>query len=238
MGKLKLIVLTLMILIVNHVLGYSESSESTADDEIQLQLLSDGRRLIADGKPAEAITGCFDRVIANFNSKYGDRKEQIYCARTPAERLMYLLIAANAKRAAIAISSVWADAHLMKGFALIELGRIPEAKSSIEQALTLSPNNPLYLSELGYIYQIEKNWAKSVELFQAAEDAAISFSPEEYKKFELGRARRSLGYAYIEMGQYDKAEEEYRKCIEEDPNDDKAREELEYIHQLKSKANS
>lgn len=235
MYQLKLILLTLMILVTGHAWCQSEPQESPEDEAIQLQLLSDGHKLLDAGKPAEAISECLDKVIINFKSKYGDRKEQIFCARTPTERLMYLSIAAQEERNAIAISAVWSDAYFMKSFALLELGHISEAKQSIEQALVLSPNNSQYLSELGYIYQIEKNWAKSLELFKAAEEAAISFSPKESKKLELGRARRGLGYVFVEMGQLDKAEEKYRQCIEEDSNDDKAKAELEYIHELQIK---
>lgn len=238
MGKLKLILLVSIILVTSHAWCQSESPESPADEAIQLQLLSDGRKLLDARKPAEAITECFDKVIINFKTKYGDHKEQIYCARTKTETLMYLLMASNEKRNARAISAVWSDAYFMKGYALIDLGRISEAKNYIEQALILSPNNSEYLSELGHIYQIEKNWPKSLETFKAAEDAASSFSPEENKKFELGRARRGLGYVFVEMGQLDQAEEKYRQCIEVDSADGKAKAELEYIRELKSKTNS
>lgn len=238
MGKLRLILLTLIILVSNIAYSQSESPEHPVDEAMQLQLLSDGRRLFDAGKSAEAITECFDKVIINFKSKYGGSKDQIYCARTQDEKLMYLLIAAKEKRNAIVISAVWADAYFMKGFVLIELGRISEAKNYIEQALVFSPNNSQYLSELGHIYQTEKNWVKASEIFRAAEEAAISFSPEESKKIELGRARRGLGYGFIEMGQFDKAEEKYRQCIEADPGDDKAKAELEYIRKLQSKTNS
>jgi len=233
MGRLKLILLVVIVLVSSFVWCQAELPESPEDEAIQLQLLLDGRKLLDARKPAEAITECFDRVINNFKAKYGDYKEQIYCARTKSETLMYLLMASKEKRNAKAVSAVWSDAYFMKGYALIDLGRISEAKSYIEQALVLSPHNSEYLSELGHIYQVEKNWPKSLAAFKAAEDAANSFSPEENKKFELARARRGVGYVLVEMGQLDQAEEKYRQCIESDPTDGKAKAEFEYIRKLK-----
>ncbi|MCX5705785.1 MAG: tetratricopeptide repeat protein [Candidatus Omnitrophica bacterium] len=238
MEKLKLILIAFIILISSPAWCQSESSESPADDEVRFQLLSEGRRLLDAGKPEEAIIKCFDKVIIDFESKYEGRKERVYCARTPPEKLLYLLMAVKEKREATAISATWADAYFMKGYALIELGRISEAKQFIEQALVFSPNNSQYLSELGYVYQTEKNWSKSLELFKAAEESAIAYSPEESKKDELGRARRGLGYVFVEMGQLNKAKEKYLQCLEADPADNKAKAELEYIRKLQSKTNS
>lgn len=235
MHQLNLTLLIFTILIAGQTWCQSEPQESSEDDATQLQLLSEGRGLLDAGRPTEAISECLDKVIMHFKVKYEDRKEQIYCARTSSEELMYLSMAAQEERNAIVISSVWADAYFMKGFALLELSRVSEAKQAIQQALLLSPNNSQYLSELGYIYQVEKDWARSLEYFKAAEEAAFSFSPKESKKLELGRARRGLGYVFVEMEQLDKAKEKYQQCLEEDPNDDKAKAELEYIQELQTK---
>lgn len=235
MNKIKLILLTFMFLIVSYVWCQSESPKLTDDDAETI--VSDGIKLIADEKSAEAISECFDKIILSLESTQKDSTKQIYCSRGREETMLYLLMAAKDNIAAEVLSSVWSEAYFFKGVALVNLGRIPEAKQYLEQTLVFSPNNSQYLSELGYIYQTEKNWAKSLELFMAAEEAAISFSPEESKKLELGRARRGLGYTFIEMGQIDKAEEKYRQCVEADPTDDKAKAELEYIRKLKSKTN-
>ncbi len=209
-----------------------ESRTSLADEDTgQVKLLSEGRRLIDSGKPKEAIE-YFDKVLANFKAKYGNSEKRIYCARDSMESLTYLMTAAEEKRDALVFSGTWAGAYFMKGYALLESGRISEAKSSIEQALALSPHNSQYLSEMGYIYQVEKNWAKSLKYYKDAENCAEAFSPSEDKLHELGVARRGLGYVLVELGRLSEAEEKYRQCLKSDPNDEKAKSELEYIHSL------
>jgi Flp pilus assembly protein TadD len=106
---------------------------------------------------------------------------------------MYLGLAATKNQPAKVLTPDWADAHFMKGYALLELGHISEARAQLERAVALSPNNAQYQAELGYTYEIEKNWAKALPLYEAAEDAA-EFSPDDAKVGELGRALRGQGY--------------------------------------------
>ena len=188
---------------------------------------------MAKKQAAAAIKKC-DAVIAGFTAKYGARKEKIYCARTSEESLLYLLMAAAKSESAIALSSTWAGAYFLKGYALFEQGRIREARAAINLAVALSPLSPQYLCELGAIYQLEKNWPKAREAFTAAEDHA-PLSPDDTKAAELGRARRGLGYVLVELGQLAQAEKKYQQCLAADPKDDKAKRELEYVRKLIAK---
>jgi tetratricopeptide (TPR) repeat protein len=122
----------------------------------------------------------------------------------------------------------------MKAYALQDLGRIGEAKSAVKMALELSPWNSQYLSELGNIYQHEKSWLKAKETFEAAEEHA-QLAPDDTKAGELARARRGLGYVFVELGQLDEAEKKYRQCLAADPKDAKAAKELEYVRGLRTK---
>jgi len=203
----------------------------------QVQMLRDGTRLVEAKKPQEAITDYFDKVLAHFDSRYRNSQEQIFCARNSTESLFYLQKAVNEKKRARVISSTWADTHFAKGYALLELGRKVEAKASIEKALVLSPSNSRYLSELGYIYQQEKNWPKALETYQASEEAANLFSAPDLKTLELLRAKRGLGYVLVELNRLDEAEEKYRQCLELDKNDQKTMAELQYIQGLRNKNN-
>jgi tetratricopeptide (TPR) repeat protein len=236
MNNVKLVLSVLLILAIHPVWCQQESRVSSADeDAVQVKLLLEGRRLLDSGKPMEAITEYFDKVLSNFKAKYGNSEKRFYCARTSTESLSYLLTATAEKRDAVVLSGTWADAHFMKGYALVELGRISEAKSSIERALALSPNNSQYLAELGYVYQIEKNWPKALEFFQAAENNTTPYSLPENKSHEIAVARRGLGYVLIELGRLNEAEGKYRQCLESDPNDEKAKTELKYIRSLQNK---
>jgi tetratricopeptide (TPR) repeat protein len=197
------------------------------------RLLQEARALIQGKRLPDAIEKC-DQVIATFKAHYEGRKEKIYCARTSAESLGYLLKAATDKVNAIALSATWADAYYIKAYAFQDLGRVAEAKAALKLALELSPMSPHYLSELGNIYQSEKNWSKAEASFAAAEDNA-PISPDDVKAEELARARRGLAYVFVEQGRLAEAEKKYQQCLAADPKDAKAARELEYVRGLKAK---
>jgi tetratricopeptide (TPR) repeat protein len=218
---------------------HSQKAASSTDpdkDPQMLNLLQEARTLIDGKKLTAAIKKC-DDVIANFKTHYGSQKEKIYCARTSAETLGYLLKAAADKQSAKALSSTWSDAYFMKAYALQDLGRMAEAKSAVKRAVELSPWNPRYLSELGNIYQLEKDWPKAKEAFETAEDQA-PLSPDDVKAEELRRARRGLAYVLVELGKLAEAEKKYQQCLAADPNDTRAARELEYVRGLRAKTKS
>ena len=209
------------------------------------KLIEDAQGLIKKKQLKDGIAKC-DTVIAAFKSHYANSKHKIYCARSSTENLGYLVMAAadmskgqfeKGKKDAIALSSTWASAYFVKGYALQELGRISEAKAVLKLALELSPWNSLYLSELGSIYKLEKNWKEAKKTFEAAEEHA-ALSPDHLKSAELGLARRGLGYVLVELGQLDEAEKKYLQCLKDDPDDKKAAAELEYVRSLKAKTRS
>jgi len=207
--------------------------------------LDEARVFIDHKKPQAAIEKC-DKVIAAFDAHYRKSKVKVYCARTSPENLGYLLMAAadmdkgkleHGKERAIVLSPTWATAYYMKGWALEELNRMEEARAAIEQAIGLSPFNSHHLSELAYLYMLEKNWDKALEVYRSAEEHA-SLSPDDVKQSELGRARRGVGYVLAELGKLDEAEKKYQQCLADDPNDTKAAAELEYVRNLKAKTKS
>jgi tetratricopeptide (TPR) repeat protein len=226
--------LTSLALLISATVGSAATSSADPDkDPHMASLLQEARRLIDNKKPAAAIEKC-DKVITAFKARYGNSKQKITCGRTSVEVLGSLLQAAVDKNDAIALSSTWADAYYMKAYALQDLDRIPAAKSNVELALAMSPFNSQYRSELGEIYQLEKNWSKAEQQFAEAEDNA-KLAPEESKAAELGRARRGLAYVFVELGKLDEAEKKYQQCLAADPNDIRAKRELDYVRGLKAK---
>ena len=228
------------------LIGIVDNSRATAADPDKdpglPKLLEEARALIDRKQPQAGIEKC-EKVIAVFKAHYGNSKEKVYCARSSAEALGYSLLAAadmdkgefeKGKKKAIVLSSTWASAYFLKGYALQELGRIAEAKSTLKLALELSPWSSLYLSELGSVYKLEKNWREAKKTFETAEEHA-ALSPDDLKAAELGLARRGLGYVLVELGQLDEAEKKYQQCLKENPNDTKAAAELEYVRGLKAK---
>lgn len=224
--------------------GADAASDPDKDPQLP-KLLEQVRTFIDSKKPQAAIESC-EKVIALFKSHYGTSKSKIYCARSSPETLGYMLQAAAAmnkgefergKKDAIVLSNTWASAYFLKSYALQDLNHIAEAKSAIKLALELSPWSSLYLSELGSIYTLEKDWTRAKEVFEKAEEHA-PLSPDNLKAAELGVARRGLGYVFVELGQLDEAEKKYQQCLKENPNDAKATAELEYVRGLKAKGKS
>jgi tetratricopeptide (TPR) repeat protein len=148
-----------------------------------------------------------------------------------------LLKAAVDKNNAIALTSTWSDAYFMKAYALQDLRRLNDANATLQRALKLSPLNSQYLAELGEIYALEKDWPKAMNAFKEAEDNA-NLAPDVSRADELARARRGQGYFLVELRKLDEAEEKYQQCIAANPNDSKAKAELDYVREQKAKRKS
>lgn len=210
------------------------------DQAVQEDLLVQARRMIEEGNTANAVATA-DKVIGYYESNHPESESRWYVARTPQETLAYMVIAATGKdkdqgkRSATALYAPWADAYYMKAYALVELGQPEDAKAALEHAIHLSPYNSQYLSELGNIYQGEKNWPKTLDLFTRAEGGA-AFSPPDQKMADSTRAKRGLGYVLVELGRFDEAEKKYTECLAMDPGDDKSKQELAYVRAVRAKS--
>ncbi|MHA7682610.1 tetratricopeptide repeat protein [Cupriavidus sp. PET2-C1] len=226
--KLVRALLTTVALLLSISCLAQEASTPSALDAEAARLLLEGSRLTKTGKLAEAIED-FDKVSAMYESAFRGSKARLFSARFQPEALLYLLEAANAKTPARVVSGNWAYAYYMKGYVLVELGRLADAKVSLQQAIDLAPHNSQFISELAGVYQREKDWSLAMKTFQAAEMQAREFSPPELKNAELSRAWRGQGYVYVEQHQFDEAEALYHKCLELDASDTKAANELRFI---------
>jgi tetratricopeptide (TPR) repeat protein len=98
----------------------------------------------------------------------------------------------------------------------------------------MGPLHPHYLSELGYAYQAQKQWQRSYDLYARAADAAKRESGERQVK-SLRRAWFGMGYDLIELGKLDQAEVYLRKCLELMPDDQKVKDELQFVIEEKAK---
>ncbi|MEO6968201.1 MAG: tetratricopeptide repeat protein [Rhodanobacteraceae bacterium] len=90
---------------------------------------------------------------------------------------------------------------------------------------------------MAYTYEQRHDLAKALELYQQAE-AATNFSPDDIKNIELGRALRGEGFALTDMHKLDEAEAKYQEALKIDPNDQKSKNELEYIREVREKSGS
>lgn len=212
----------------------SKSYSAKVDDPEKL--LSLATQTLKQKQPEKAISNYISPVVNDCDSKINVPGIKIYCARSSTETLYYLGLSAVENKNAEVLNSTCSNAYYLLGYANLELGLAKKAKENILSALQLSPMNSEYLSELGYIYQIQKDWINSLITFEQAEESAEAFSPEQVKNIELARALRGSGYALIEMGKLDEAEEKYKQCLLIDNQDKKALHELQYIKKLRLKS--
>ena len=189
--------------------------------------------LIEAGKPAEAVA-LLDTVIADQEKQRQGDTRRVYCARSPAESLLYTLGAAKEKKAAVVLPQGSCYSIFLKGFALIDLNRSDEARLWLERAVAMAPSNAHFLGELGEWYKIRKDWPKARELFRRAVDAS-EISPDERKVFDKTRGMRGLAYILIEEGKLDEAEKLYRQCLQLNPDDERSKQELQYIAEQRGK---
>lgn len=216
-------------------LADTTQSEGDERENARAALLEKGMSLINAHQASEAIAESFDPLIADYEAQYAGSEKQVYSARTVPETLLYMATAASAKRDAIALGPTWAYAYFLKAYALVELGRAPEARPLLEKAIQLSPQNPQFLAELGHSYIADRNWPLMLEIYERSEQATGIGSPEDGKTLELARALRGQGYALVEMGRLKEAEAMYKRCLKLDRNDVKAANELEYVRSLQSR---
>ncbi len=213
----------------------SPSDPTNSDfDRANSALLDSGAALVRQGKQEEAIASYFDKAIAAYEAHYKGESRAIYVGRSTTETLLYMMMAVTAKRDAVAIKSLWADAYYLKAYALIELKRRPEARDSLDRALALSPMNSQYLSESAELYGSLKEWDAALAAYKKAEEGA-SMGPPELKDADTARAWRGQGFVYIELNRLEEAFAMYEKCLAQNPKDSKAQGELTYIKSLKDK---
>jgi len=212
--------------------------------------LETAAKLVDEGNYNLAIANYLDPIISEFELKYPATRFKIYGARSQSEPLLYLMESAADKDSgqkelpaspeskgdvtALVLNTDWGDTYYLKGFALVAMKHYPEAQEVLAKAVALSPHNSYYLAEYAYAFIANGQYTQGLEWALKAENAS-AFSPETVKREEKGRALRHAGYALIELGRLDEAEKKYKACLKLDKNDEKAKNELNYIQQLRAK---
>ena len=209
-------------------------AQDTPEQVVRSAKLGEALVAINSSRPGEAIA-ILDPLLADYQKLYAGEKRRVYCAHDPKQALFYMAQAAAAKQEAIAIDPGWCNALWARGFALIDLQQVDAAVPFLERAVALSPSHPHYLSELGYAYQAQKKWQLSYDTYQRAADGA-ALEDEGQRKKSLRRAWFGMGYDLIELGKLDEAEKVLARCLELTPDDQKVKDELQYVREQRKKA--
>lgn len=197
------------------------------------RLLKIAKELILKGERKEAIVNYLNPIIVDYEKIYLNSSKRIYNARTKEEYSFYSMSAINDGREPHILSTNWSMAYFLKGYTLLELKELKLAEKSIRQALYLSPSNSKYLSELGHLLHIKRDWRGALNSYRLAEKSATLFSPQNLKQKELLTAKRGIGFSYTELKELNNAESTYKEILEIDSKDRVAIKELKYIKGLR-----
>ncbi|WP_153002871.1 tetratricopeptide repeat protein [Sphingomonas sanguinis] len=190
-------------------------------DERMTPELVAAARLLRAHQP-QAVVDRLAPVIAAYDADLAHEARRIYCGESPQETLLYLAMAAKDKVSAVVIVPGYCTALYMKGYALVDLGRVAEAKAIYERLLALAPMYAQYQTEYGQLIRLEKDWPRMLDICTRSAAAAKIADPQ-IRVFQEGAALRCQGYALIEMQRWDEAEARYRQALTLDPNDAKAK---------------
>jgi tetratricopeptide (TPR) repeat protein len=207
------------------------------DDAPQIQMLDQSVDLLKQNHLPDLVA-LLDKMNAKADEKIRAAGRKVYTARTVTESLLYMLQAANDKvpQGAVVYNVVWSEGYFLKGFVLNGAGQMPAAEPWLQKALAMAPMNSQYLLELGNLYTKQKNWAGALDYFHKGEEASRVYAPASLKNADLGKAWRGTAYVLVEQGKLDEAETVYQQCLDLDPKDQRAANELKYVRAQKEKA--
>ena len=90
-------------------------------------------------------------VIAAYEADHATETRRIYCGTSMQEAILYAGMGTRDKVGAVVLLPGYCTALYLKGYALVDLGRIAEAKVMYERLLTLAPMDAQYRTEYGQL---------------------------------------------------------------------------------------
>ena len=116
------------------------------------------------------------------------------------------------------------------------MNQVAQIKTDLEQAaadldavLEIAPYEPQFLSERGQVANGQKDFATSDRIFDRLTEAAKTLPDRAQSVFFQGVALRGQGYAAVERGQWQAAEQYYLQALRLNPNDQAAKNELDFV---------
>jgi predicted Zn-dependent protease len=211
----------------------AQAPQETPEQKARDARLGEAITAIQSQKPGEATT-ILQTLLADYEKLYAGEKRKIYCAHDLQEGVRYMGVAATMKQEAITIEPSWCIALWARGFALIDMNQLDAAVPFLERAVALSPAHPHYLSELAYAYQTQKKWQLSYDYYSRAA-AGAAFEQGDQRKKSLRRAWFGMAFDLVELGRFEEAEKLFTQCLELFPDDQKVKDELDYVREQRAK---
>lgn len=170
-----------------------------------------------------------DALLADYDKAYADEKRRTYCAED-----IGVGAPLKAPRDAVVIGPGWCRALWAKGYILSDNGQAAAAIPYLKRALAMYPGRRQYAQELTFAYQAARDWPAMLD---AATDEAKSVRDSDgaERVTFLCKAWHGMAFAQIELGRWHDAEAMLHKCLALDPDNVKAKSELDYLTRTRPK---
>ncbi|WP_353167921.1 hypothetical protein [Acinetobacter sp.] len=212
---------------------FQNTEKTILNENIAMDALDEANELLNSKQPQRAMD-VLQPAIQYFEKYQNSQFDRIYAANGTAETLLYLMLGTNEQNNIRVFSGCWAELYFTEAYAFIEMNDMQNAQIKLKHALALSPFNSEFLKELGFIQQVGQQWQASVESFKMAEAYLYLIGIKEKRLSIQQGVRRSLGVSLIELNRLEEATQYFKKVLNVDPSDQKARNELKYIEELKN----
>ncbi|MEE4454088.1 tetratricopeptide repeat protein [Novosphingobium resinovorum] len=217
--------------------GATEATIDTGGDEADQATITRAFGLIGQKQAAQALD-LVAPLLTRFDAQIVQAETQgmVFCGPNMMEAIIYATLPGTQKKNGVVLGPQVCDALYAKSYALIELGRRPEALAALQRLTALAPMHGQYFIELGYAYRINGQNDKAEEAYRSALEHADFAEDDKTKKHTRAAARRGIGYMLIEKGDLNGAEKAYRQSLKDDPDSPVARNELDFIAQQRKTA--
>lgn len=224
---------TLLIAALGSAVAGAAHATPLSNEEVGKAASSAFKEVLARN-PAAAVEKS-EPIIASFEEMQANGRT--FCAQTNEQAAMLSLLEASKAPGKVKIVGLdHCAGYFIKGFALIDLGRAPEALKWLQLAHDRAPLHAHFTNELAEWYKASRQWQRAYDLFSEASDSADNATDADRNAFKA-RALRGMGYAKIEMGDLDEAERLFKASLKLTPDNPAAKGELEYIKGLRGKGN-
>ncbi len=189
---------------------------------------------LAARDPAKAIR-LVEPVIADSVIVSPLKDTRYFCADGLGQAFSGLVSGIEEGRSAVAYPADVCAALFIKGFSLIDLGRVAEAEPFLRRASELAPANAPYINEYAEWWKSQRQWQKSYDLFARAAALAPQ-QPTAVRDQCHARSLRGMGFNLIELGKLDEAEVLMTESLKLEPENQAAKSELAYVAKQRAKA--
>jgi len=129
------------------------------------------------------------------------------------------------------LPSAYPRAYYYLGFLKVVAKQYEEAIPFLDRGLTLEPTNPKLRFEKATALTQLRRFAEALQLYESVNQVGFHVSAAD-----VARALRGQGSVYLEMGNLDQAESLFKESLSFDPTNTVATDELLYMAQLRSGA--